>query len=96
MKVKMIIISNTSESSRNDLKNIQKHQKGGLSGKPIEIKSNNLINKFYKLLNGKIKDYRCREVLTLGKQLMINFWLVLILFNFTLEWFLKVPILLVL
>tara|TARA_A100001011_G_scaffold83521_1_gene87263 strand:- start:12 stop:1055 length:1044 start_codon:yes stop_codon:yes gene_type:complete len=54
-KVKMIIISNTSESSRNDLKNIQKHQKGGLSGKPIEIKSNILINKFYKLLNGKIK-----------------------------------------
>ena len=54
-EIKMIIISNTSESSRNDLKNIQKHQKGGLSGKPIEIKSNVLINKFYKLLNGKIK-----------------------------------------
>jgi dihydroorotate dehydrogenase len=54
-EIKMIIISNTSESSRNDLKNIQKHQKGGLSGKPIEIKSNILINKFYKLLNGKIK-----------------------------------------
>jgi dihydroorotate dehydrogenase len=54
-EIKMIIISNTSESSRNNLKNIQKHQKGGLSGKPIEIKSNILINKFYKLLNGKIK-----------------------------------------
>ena len=54
-EIKMIIISNTSESSRNYLKNIQKHQKGGLSGKPIEIKSNILINKFYKLLNGKIK-----------------------------------------
>ena len=54
-KIKMIIVSNTSESSRNDLKNIQKHQKGGLSGKPIEIKSNILINKFHKLLNGKIK-----------------------------------------
>ena len=54
-EIKMIIISNTSESSRNDLKNIQKHQKGGLSGKPIEIKSNNLINKFYKILNGRIK-----------------------------------------
>ena len=54
-KIKMIIISNTSESSRNYLKNIQKHQKGGLAGKPIEIKSNILINKFYKLLNGKIK-----------------------------------------
>ncbi|PDH21334.1 MAG: dihydroorotate dehydrogenase (quinone) [Pelagibacterales bacterium MED-G42] len=54
-QIKMIIVSNTSESSRNDLKDIQKHQKGGLSGKPIEIKSNILINKFYKILNGKIK-----------------------------------------
>jgi len=54
-EIKMVIISNTSESSRNYLKNIQKHQKGGLSGKPVEIKSNILINKFYKLLNGKIK-----------------------------------------
>ena len=54
-EIKMIIVSNTSESSRNYLKDIQKHQKGGLSGKPIEIKSNILINKFYKLLSGKIK-----------------------------------------
>ena len=54
-EIKMIIVSNTSESSRSDLKNIQKHQKGGLSGKPIELKSNILIKKFYKLLNGKIK-----------------------------------------
>ena len=40
---------------RDDLKNIQRHQKGGLSGKPIEQKSNLLINKFFKLLNGRIK-----------------------------------------
>ena len=50
-----IIISNTSEASRDILKNIQRHQKGGLSGKPIEKKSNLLINKFYNLLKGKIK-----------------------------------------
>ena len=50
-----IIISNTSESSRDILKDIQKHQKGGLSGKPIEKKSNILINKFYNLFKGKIK-----------------------------------------
>jgi dihydroorotate dehydrogenase len=50
-----IIISNTSESSREVLKDIQKHQKGGLSGKPIEKKSNILINKFYNLFKGKIK-----------------------------------------
>jgi dihydroorotate dehydrogenase len=50
-----IIIANTSESSREVLKDIQKHQKGGLSGKPIEKKSNILINKFYNLFKGKIK-----------------------------------------
>ena len=54
-ETKAIIISNTSESSRDKLSDIQRHQKGGLSGKPIEIKSNILINKFYKLLKGKIK-----------------------------------------
>ena len=31
-----------------------KHQKGGLSGKPLEKKSNKLITKFYNLLKGKI------------------------------------------
>jgi len=54
-KIDGIIISNSSESTRNNLIDIQKHQKGGLSGKPIENKSNILINKFYKLLKGRIK-----------------------------------------
>ena len=53
--VKGIVISNTSDSTRESLINIQKHQKGGLSGKPIKAKSTILINKFYKLLKGKIK-----------------------------------------
>ena len=53
--IKAIIVSNTSEATRDKLDNIQRHQKGGLSGKPIEEKSNILINKFYKLLKGKIK-----------------------------------------
>ena len=43
--IEAIIISNTSDSSRNGLNNIQRHQKGGLSGKPIEEKSTKLINK---------------------------------------------------
>jgi dihydroorotate dehydrogenase len=60
--IEAIIISNTSDSSRDNLKNIQKHQKGGLSGKPIEEKSTKLINKFYKLLNGKIKIIGCGGV----------------------------------
>ncbi|MDC0853095.1 quinone-dependent dihydroorotate dehydrogenase [Candidatus Pelagibacter sp.] len=54
-EIKAIIVSNTSEATRDKLNNIQRHQKGGLSGKPIEEKSNILINKFYKLLKGKIK-----------------------------------------
>ena len=53
--VRAIIISNTSEGSRETLQNIQRHQKGGLSGKPIEKKSNLLISKFYSLVKGKIK-----------------------------------------
>ena len=53
--VEAIIVSNTSDSTRDNLNNIQKHQKGGLSGKPIEEKSTLLINKFYNTLNGKIK-----------------------------------------
>ena len=53
--VKAVIVSNTSDSSRETLKNIQGHQKGGLSGKPIEKKSNILISKFFKILNRKVK-----------------------------------------
>ena len=54
-EISAIIISNTSESSRETLQNIQRHQKGGLSGKPIEKKSNLLISKFYNLIKGNIK-----------------------------------------
>ena len=53
--IEAVIISNTSDSTRNDLKDIQGHQKGGLSGKPIELKSTELVKKFYKIFNGKIK-----------------------------------------
>ena len=54
-EINIVIVSNTSDATRDKLINIQRHQKGGLSGKPIEEKSNILINKFYKLLKGKIK-----------------------------------------
>ena len=46
-EIKAIIVSNTSEATRDILSNIQRHQKGGLSGKPIEEKSIILISKFY-------------------------------------------------
>ena len=53
--VSAIIVSNTTEKNREKLNNILKHQKGGLSGKPLEQEANILITKFYKLLKGKIK-----------------------------------------
>tara|TARA_Y100000389_G_C17360600_1_gene463531 strand:+ start:5 stop:1057 length:1053 start_codon:yes stop_codon:yes gene_type:complete len=54
-EIEAIIISNTSNVTREKLIDIQKHQKGGLSGKPIENMSNFLISKFYKYLKNKIK-----------------------------------------
>tara|TARA_B100000029_G_scaffold176802_1_gene174156 strand:+ start:552 stop:1592 length:1041 start_codon:yes stop_codon:yes gene_type:complete len=53
--VDILIVSNTSDKNRENLKNINKLEKGGLSGKPIELLSNVLINKFYKLIGKKIK-----------------------------------------
>ena len=54
-KIEAAIISNTSDTTRENLQNTQSHQKGGLSGKPIELKSSELIRKFYKVLQGRIK-----------------------------------------
>ena len=54
-KIEATIISNTSDTTRENLQNTQSHQKGGLSGKPIESKSSELIGKFYKVLKGRIK-----------------------------------------
>ncbi len=53
--VDAVIISNTSDKNRENLSNINKLEKGGLSGKPLEKRSNELINKFYKILKEKIK-----------------------------------------
>ena len=53
--VEAVIISNTTDKNRENLSNINKLEKGGLSGKPLEKRSNELINKFYKILNNKIK-----------------------------------------
>jgi len=53
--VEALIVSNTSDSTRDNLKNTQSYQKGGLSGKPIEFKSTKLISKFYNILQGRIK-----------------------------------------
>ena len=53
--IKLVIISNTSDATRGNLKNINKFEKGGLSGKPIQQKSNLIINEFYKIFKNKIK-----------------------------------------
>ena len=49
-----VIISNTTDRNRENLKNINKLEKGGLSGKPLEKKSNIFISRFYKILKDKI------------------------------------------
>jgi len=54
-KVNALIVSNTTDQNRDNLKDHQKFQKGGLSGKPLNDISNNLINNFFKNLNGQIK-----------------------------------------
>jgi len=54
-EIEIIIVSNTSDKNRDKLNNINKLEKGGLSGKPLYQVSNNIISKFYKLLGNKIK-----------------------------------------
>ena len=54
-QVSAVIISNTTADNRENLQDVTKHQKGGLSGKPLEEVSNKLISKFHKLLKDKIK-----------------------------------------
>ena len=51
----IIIVSNTTDKNRENLKNINKVEKGGLSGKPIAKISNEAISKFYKILKDKTK-----------------------------------------
>ena len=49
-----IIISNTSDSNRENLIDSKKNEKGGLSGQPIKNLSTSMIKKFYKENKGKI------------------------------------------
>ena len=49
-----IILTNTTKSNRDRLMNNFKKEEGGLSGKPLQQISTDMIKKFYKQLNGKI------------------------------------------
>jgi len=49
-----IILTNTTNGNRDNLRSKIKKEKGGLSGEPLQQISTNMIKKFYKQLNGKI------------------------------------------
>ena len=49
-----LILTNTTNKNRNKLIESNKNEIGGLSGKPLENISNNLIKKFYKKLKNKV------------------------------------------
>ena len=52
--ISAIILTNTTNGNRDNLKSESKKEEGGLSGEPLQGISTNLIKKFYKLLRGKI------------------------------------------
>jgi len=52
--ISAIVLTNTTNGNRNNLKNKAKTEQGGLSGEPLQQISTKMIKKFYKLLNGKI------------------------------------------
>ena len=52
--ISAIILTNTTNGNRDNLKSEFKKEKGGLSGDPLHQISTNMIKKFYKELNSKI------------------------------------------
>jgi len=54
-KIDGIIVSNTTDGNRENLSDLQKDEKGGLSGQPLQNLSTSLIKKFYKDTKGKIQ-----------------------------------------
>ena len=52
--ISAIVLTNTTNSNKDNLKDKAKSESGGLSGEPLQQISTNMIKKFYKLLNGKI------------------------------------------
>jgi len=52
--ISAIILTNTTNSNRDNLVSEAKKEEGGLSGEPIQQISINMIKKFYKQLNGRI------------------------------------------
>ena len=53
-KIDGVILTNTSNKNRDNLKDPNSKENGGLSGKPIRDLSTEFVKKFYRNLNGKI------------------------------------------
>ena len=53
--IKGIVVSNTTDSNRDNLSDIKKHEVGGLSGQPLKDISTHLIKRVYKATKGKMK-----------------------------------------
>tara|TARA_Y100000590_G_scaffold181047_1_gene206370 strand:- start:1215 stop:2261 length:1047 start_codon:yes stop_codon:yes gene_type:complete len=53
-EISAIILTNTTSGNRDNLKGKARKEEGGLSGRPLQQISTNMIKKFYKQLNGKI------------------------------------------
>ncbi len=54
-KIDGIVVSNTTDSNRENLSDLKKVEKGGLSGLPLKKLSTNLIKKFYKETKGRVQ-----------------------------------------
>ena len=54
-RISGIIVSNSTEINRENLSDIKKNEKGGLSGQPLRDRSTKLIKKFYNESQGKIE-----------------------------------------
>ena len=52
--ISALILTNTTNTNRDNLLSEAKKEKGGLSGRPLQKISTTMIKKFYKSLNGKI------------------------------------------
>jgi len=52
--ISAIILTNTTNSNRDNLTSEDRREEGGLSGEPLQQISTNMIKKFYKQLKGKI------------------------------------------
>jgi len=52
--ISAVVLTNTTNGNRNNLKSETKNEEGGLSGEPLQKISTNMIKKFYKHTNGKI------------------------------------------